>query len=79
MFIQKDIKIITYAQFEGEKYYNGDLVEIEYENGVSKKGFLNIYGDCIVVNDIPNHPHYHSFSYPERSDIKNIKLLERNN
>lgn len=76
MFIQPDINIVIYLEFKGNKYFNGDYVEVLYENGEIRKGRIEISKDCIMVNYMPKLVHEHYLYRPINSKIKEIKLCE---
>lgn len=76
MFVQQDINIIIYIEFEGNKYFNGDYVEVLYENGDIRKGKIEIGRDYIVVHPTPRIGYEHHLYCPINSKIKEINMCE---
>lgn len=74
--LQDDIKIFRYIEFKNKKYYDGDYVEVKYDDGTSEKGVLKISLDYIVIIDKPMHPHHHNLPEYGRKIASILKFDE---
>ncbi len=73
-----DFHFINDIEFKGKTYRNGDVVEVAYEDGTNKQGFLSIdnYNNSISILPLTNNEHCHvlddTLLHGKIVDIKNI-------
>lgn len=74
--LQNDIKIFRYIEFKNKKYYDGDCIEVKYNDDTSEKGILKIYLDYIVILNQPIHPRHHSLPKTGKRITEILKMSE---
>lgn len=59
--LQDDMEIVTHLNFKGNKYYGGEYVKVEYDNGDIEIGVLQLGSNSVCVLDefSLDNPHYH--------------------
>jgi|GEM_PF-5283343 len=77
--LQDDMEIVTYLDFKSNKYYGGEYVKVEYDNGDVEVGILqfSISGVYVLEEIYINNPHYHKIPNLNRRITKITRLYQR--
>lgn len=74
--LQDDMEIVTYLDFKGNRYYGGEYVKVEYDNGDVEVGILQLSFNGVYVLDefSLDNPHYHKMPNFNRRITKITRL-----